>query len=119
VPTGVLRAGINLSNFLRVSGRSAAGKPDAVSPDMARAAADRLGVPVQLVPWPRPSVPAVEDTRSRQRLDILQQAIGTARENAAGAAFLRAVVEQAKASGRVAALMARPGVRGLSVAAPA
>ena len=46
----------------------------------------------------------------------VQQAIGTARENAAGADFLRDFVEQAKASGLVAALIARHGVRGLSVA---
>ncbi len=35
-PTGALRAGINLSNFLLVSGRSASGEPEGVAPDMAR-----------------------------------------------------------------------------------
>lgn len=231
-PTGVLRAGINLSNFLLVSGRSAAGEPEGVSPDMARAVADRLGVPVQLVPYPRPGALAdavgtgvwdigligaepqraeriaftaayaeieatylvppgspivssaevdrpgvriastaraaydlwlernirhatvirtdsIDDAFRRfvdDGLDVLaglrprllkdvealpgarilegkfmavQQAIGTARENAAGAAFLRDFVEEAKASGLVAALIARHGVRGLSVAPPA
>ena len=44
-PTGVLRAAINLSNFLLVSGKTAAGEPLGVSPDMARAVAERLGVP--------------------------------------------------------------------------
>ena len=34
-PTGVLRAGINLSNFLLVTGRGAAGEPVGVAPDMA------------------------------------------------------------------------------------
>lgn len=53
-PTGVLRAGINLSNFLLVTGRNAAGEPEGVSPDMARAVADRLGVPVRYVTYPRP-----------------------------------------------------------------
>ena len=53
-PTGVLRAGINLSNFLLVTGRSANGDPEGVSPGMARAIADRLGVPVQYVPFPKP-----------------------------------------------------------------
>ncbi len=43
-PTGVLRAGINLSNFLLVSGKSATGEPEGVAPDMARAIAERLGV---------------------------------------------------------------------------
>ena len=53
-PTGVLRAGINLSNFLLVTGRSAQGDPQGVSPSMAAAIAARLGVPVQYVPYPKP-----------------------------------------------------------------
>ena len=53
-PTGVLRAGINLSNFLLVTGRSANGDPEGVSPDMARAIADRLGVPVKYVSFKSP-----------------------------------------------------------------
>lgn len=228
-PTGVLRAGINMSNFLLVSSRSADGGPEGVSPDMARAVADRLGVPVRLVPFPQPGVLAdavgtgawdigligAEPQRAEKiaftaayaeieatymvpagspigsldevdrpgitiastaraaydlwlernirhatvvraatlddafrrfvddGLDVLaglrprllkdiealpgarildgqfmavQQAIGTARENAAGAAFLRDFVEEAKASGLVARLIERHGVRGLSVA---
>lgn len=53
-PTGVLRAGINMSNFLLVSGTSPSGDPQGVAPDMARAIADRLGVPVAYVKFPRP-----------------------------------------------------------------
>ena len=53
-PTGVLRAGINLSNFLLVSGRTDAGDPVGVSPDIARAIADRLGVGVRYVTFPSP-----------------------------------------------------------------
>jgi len=53
-PTGVLRAGINMSNFLLVTGRDAAGDPDGVSPGLARAIAERLGVPVRYMPYPRP-----------------------------------------------------------------
>jgi len=53
-PTGVLRAGINLSNFLLVTGRSANGDPEGVSPDMACAIADRLGVPVKYVSFKSP-----------------------------------------------------------------
>ncbi len=53
-PHGVLRAGINLSNFLLVTGRSESGDPEGVSPSMARAIADRLGVPVKYVPFPKP-----------------------------------------------------------------
>ncbi|MDX1527125.1 MAG: ABC transporter substrate-binding protein [Gammaproteobacteria bacterium] len=53
-PTGVLRAGINLSNFLLVTGKSASGEPEGVSPDIARAVADRLGVPVTYVSFKTP-----------------------------------------------------------------
>ncbi|MCU0984095.1 MAG: transporter substrate-binding domain-containing protein, partial [Acetobacteraceae bacterium] len=53
-PTGTLRAGINLSNFLLVTGRTESGDPDGVSPDLARAIAGRLGVPVTLVPYASP-----------------------------------------------------------------
>jgi polar amino acid transport system substrate-binding protein len=53
-PHGVLRAAINMSNFLLVTGRAANGDPEGVSPSMARAIADRLGVPVKFVPFPKP-----------------------------------------------------------------
>jgi polar amino acid transport system substrate-binding protein len=53
-PKGVLRAGINLSNFLLVTGRDADGSPRGVSPDMARELARHLGVGVELVPFPSP-----------------------------------------------------------------
>jgi polar amino acid transport system substrate-binding protein len=228
-PHGVLRAGINMSNFLLVTGTTADGGPDGVSPDMARAIAARLGVPVQMVPYPRPgaladaagldqwdigligaeparaekiafsaayceieatymvrdgagldSIAAVDALGVRiavadrsayglwldrhirhatlvrvdglggatqafaaQRLEALaglrpglmadlpampgcrildgrftavQQAIGTARANTAGAAFLAAFAEEAKRSGLVAELIARHKVVGLSVA---
>ncbi len=230
-PTGILRAGINLSNFLLVTGRSAAGDPEGVAPDMARAIAAELGVPVELVPFKSPGelgdqvgkdmwdigligaepqraqkiaftaayveieatymVPegspiasiadvdrkgvriavsarsaydlwlennirnatlvraagldAAYDRFVADRLDVLaglrpgllkdmakapgmrildgrftavQQAVGTARPNVAGAAFLAAFVEKAKKSGLVADLIERHKVEGLSVAAP-
>lgn len=55
-PTGVLRAGINLSNFLLVTGRDEHRSPEGVSPDMARAVAARLGVPLRLVPFAQPGL---------------------------------------------------------------
>ncbi len=228
-PHGVLRAGINLSNFLLVTGRDEHGSPVGVAPDMAAAVAGRLGVPLRLVPYARPGILAdacgtdawdigligAEPQRAEtiaftaayaeieatflvpagspitsiaevdrpglriastaraaydlwlernirqasllraesidgafklfteQGLDVLaglrprliadaaalpgarilegqfssvQQAIGTARKNAAGAAFLRGFIEEAKASGLVARLIAKHGVQGLSVA---
>lgn len=53
-PTGTLRAGINMSNFLLVTGKTPSGDPDGVSPDLAREIAKRLGVAVKLVPFPSP-----------------------------------------------------------------
>ncbi|MGH6905456.1 MAG: ABC transporter substrate-binding protein [Geminicoccaceae bacterium] len=228
-PKGVLRAGINLGNFLLVSGKSPAGEPEGVAPDLAREIAAGLGVGVAYVPFARPGeladaagqgvwdigLIAAEPARAETiafspayaeieatylvpagsplktiaevdrpgvriavaarsaydlwlsrhlghaelvraggldasyeefvngRLDALaglrprllqdveklpgarildgrftavQQAVGTARGNAAGAAFLRDFVEEAKASGLVARLIERHHVRGLSVA---
>ena len=63
-PTGVLRAGINLSNFLLVTGQTASGDPQGVSPDMARALADRLDVTVEYIRYATPGEladAAVED----------------------------------------------------------
>jgi polar amino acid transport system substrate-binding protein len=53
-PTGVLRAAINMGNFLLVSGKDPNGDPSGVSPDMAAAVAARLGVPVKYLPYARP-----------------------------------------------------------------
>lgn len=231
-PTGVLRAGINLGNFLLVTGRAPNGDPTGVAPDMAAAIAAKLGVPVKYVPYKTPGeladaggtgvwdigligaeparaekiaftaayceieatylVPAGSplqgvaevdkpgvriavsarsaydlwlernikqatlmraegldasfDLFVKEKLEALaglkprllsdveklpgarilpgkftavQQAVGTARANTAGAAFLREFVEEAKASGSVAELIARHKVVGLSVAPPA
>jgi polar amino acid transport system substrate-binding protein len=54
-PHGVLRAGINMSNFLLVTGRTPSGDPAGVAPDMAREIAARLGARLQYVPYARPN----------------------------------------------------------------
>jgi polar amino acid transport system substrate-binding protein len=53
-PTGKLRAGINLLNFLLVTGKAADGSPEGVAPDMAHAIAQKLGVELELVPFASP-----------------------------------------------------------------
>ena len=232
-PTGVLRAAINMGNFLLVTGRTPSGDPEGVAPDIAREIASRLGVPVRYLPYARPgeladaadsgvwdigligaepqraekiaftpayveieatylvppgsrlhsiaevdradvriavtarsaydlwlernirhatlirsdSLASATEKFVRDKLDALaglrpgllgdvqkipgarildgqftavQQAIGTARSNPAGAAFLRDFVEQAKTSGLVASLIEKHKVVGrLSVAPPA
>ena len=52
----MLRAGINLSNFLLVTGKADNGNPQGVSPDMAKEVADRLGVPVEYVCYESPGL---------------------------------------------------------------
>jgi len=51
---GTLRVGINLGNILLVTGKSEAGDPEGVAPDMAAALARRLGVGVSYIPFATP-----------------------------------------------------------------
>ncbi len=67
-PTGVLRAGINLANTLLVTGRDDAGRPSGVSPSLASAISEALGVPLELVSFPGPG--ELVDALSADRLDI-------------------------------------------------
>lgn len=67
-PHGALRAGINMSNFLLVTGTAANGDPQGVAPDMAAAIADRLGVDLVLVPFAKPGL--VADAAGTDRWDI-------------------------------------------------
>ena len=53
-PKGYLRAAINLSNFLLVTGQDGDGNPQGVSPDMAKALANKLGVELKLISFNRP-----------------------------------------------------------------
>jgi len=88
-PTGVLRAGINMSNFLLVTGETPEGDPDGVSPDMARMLAKRLGVPVTFVPFKNPG--ELADAAVEDVWDIGN--IGAEPERAKHIAFTPAYVE--------------------------
>ena len=118
-PTGVLRAGINLSNFLLVTGRSASGDPVGVSPDMAAAIAAELGVPLRLVPYKSPG--ELADAAGTDAWDI--GLIGAEPARAEKIAFTPAYVEieatylvPAGSSLRSVDEVDRPGVR-IAVAA--
>jgi polar amino acid transport system substrate-binding protein len=113
-PKGVLRAGINMSNFLLVTGKTAAGDPQGVAPDMAAEIARRLGVPVAYVPFERPS--KLADAAGTDAWDI--GLIGAEPQRAAKITFTPAyceieatylVPEESSISG--VADVDRPGVR--------
>ena len=53
-PSGTLRAGINMANIFLVTGETSNGEPDGVSPNIARAIADKLGVRITYVPCATP-----------------------------------------------------------------
>jgi len=88
-PTGRLRAGINLSNFLLVTGREPDGSPRGVSPDMARELARRLGVDIELVPFPSPG--ELADAATADAWDVGN--IGAEPARAAAIAFTAAYCE--------------------------
>ncbi len=88
-PTGVLRAGINLSNFLLVTGKGPEGEPEGVAPDMAREVAARLGVPVQYVTFGSPG--ELADQAGKGVWDI--GLIGAEPQRAETIAFTAAYVE--------------------------
>ena len=88
-PTGVLRAGINLSNFLLVTGRSEKSEPVGVAPDMAKEIAASLGVPVTYVTFKSPG--ELADQAGKNVWDI--GLIGAEPQRAAVMTFTAAYVE--------------------------
>ncbi|MDP6692283.1 MAG: transporter substrate-binding domain-containing protein [Alphaproteobacteria bacterium] len=113
-PSGILRAGINMSNPLLVTGRTESGDPAGVSPDMARAIAERLGVQVKYVQFPSPG--ALADAIGEDAYDIGLIAAEPAR--AETIAFTAAYVEieatylvPAGSPLQAIAQVDRPGVR--------
>lgn len=113
-PGGVLRAGLNMANFLLVSGTTEAGEPAGVAPDMAAEVARRLGVPVRFVPYKTPG--ELADAAESGAWDI--GLIGAEPQRAEKIAFTPAYVEieatylvPAGSSIQALADVDRPGVR--------
>lgn len=67
-PTGVLRAATNMSNFLLVTDKTAAGDPIGVSPDMSASIAAAIGVEVKYVPMATPG--EIADTAGKGVWDV-------------------------------------------------
>mgnify|MGYP000253222999 CR=1 FL=1 len=55
-PTGILRVGINMSNFLLINGKDSDGSPDGVSPDIGKKLARELNVKCELVQFKKPGL---------------------------------------------------------------
>jgi polar amino acid transport system substrate-binding protein len=53
-PTGKLRVGINMSNFLLTRRDPTTGEPAGVAVDLGRELARRLGLAIELIPYPNP-----------------------------------------------------------------
>jgi polar amino acid transport system substrate-binding protein len=68
-PTGTLRAGINMANIFLVTDKSPNGDPDGVSPNIARAIADKLGVNIAYFSCSTPGGTA--ETIRNQSCDIV------------------------------------------------
>lgn len=86
---GVLRVGLNLSNFLLVSGKTDAGDPAGVAPDIGAEIARRLGVAVKYVPYKTPG--ELADAADTGAWDI--GLIGAEPQRAEKIAFTPAYVE--------------------------
>jgi polar amino acid transport system substrate-binding protein len=67
-PTGKLRVGLNMSNFLLTATDAATGKPKGLAADLGMELGRRLGVPVELVPFPNPG--AVADAAKTGAWDV-------------------------------------------------
>ena len=55
-PSGVLRVGLNMSNFLLVSTEDASGLPDGLSPDVGKKIAKELNLSCELIKFPNPGL---------------------------------------------------------------
>jgi len=67
-PTGTLRVGLNMSNFLLTRTDAATGKPLGVAHDLAQELGRRLGLPVELCPYPNPG--ALADAANKGQWDV-------------------------------------------------
>jgi len=67
-PTGTLRVGLNMSNFLLTRTDAATGKPAGLAHDLGLELARRLGLPVEFVPHPNPG--ALADAAGKNIWDV-------------------------------------------------
>src|SRR3984957_16765039 len=113
-PNGVLRAGINMGNFLLVTGRDAAGDPTGVAPDMAREIAGALGASVAYVPFARPNALADAALDGSWDIGLIGAEPARAKEIAFSPAYVEIEAAYLVPPGSPITMLAevdRPGVR--------
>ena len=113
-PSGTLRVGLNMSNFLLTATDAATGKPKGLAADLGHELGRRLGVPVELVPYPNPG--ALGDAANSGAWDV--GFLGAEPQRAKEIDFTAAYVEieatylvPAGSSIKTIADVDRPGVR--------
>ncbi len=67
-PTGTLRIGLNMGNFLLTRTDAETGKPAGVAHDLAQELARQLGLPVSMCPFPNPG--ALADAANKNQWDV-------------------------------------------------
>ena len=146
-PTGTLRVALNMSNFLLTATDPVTGEPRGIAAParsayelylsrtlqhaqlvreqgaenaFTRFVADRLDALAGLRPRLVTDQDALPGSRLLEgRFTAVQQAAGTPKGRPAGSRYLRAFIEDIKATGLVARLIEQHNVRGLTVAPPA
>src|SRR5262249_31400509 len=118
-PNGTLRAGINYGNFILATKDPATGEPHGVAIDLARELAQRLGVPLELVPYT--SVAAMVDAAPTGAWSIAFLGIDPAREGeiSFSAAYLEIEATYLVPAGPPLRAVADGDRQGVRVAAPA
>jgi polar amino acid transport system substrate-binding protein len=76
-PGGILRVGLNMSNFLLTATDAATGEPTGIAADLGRALGARLGVPVSLRTYP--GAGALADAAASDEWDVAFLAVEPAR----------------------------------------
>jgi len=70
-PSGTMRVGLNLANFLLVNMNKATGEPEGIAPSLARELATRLGLKIEFLPYGTPGEIAEDATSDIWDLALL------------------------------------------------
>jgi polar amino acid transport system substrate-binding protein len=117
-PTGKLRVGINLSNFLLTKTDPASGEYGGVAVDLGRELGRRLGVPVELIAYPNPGALADAATSSAWDVGFLAAEPERAKEIDFTAAYVEIEVTYLVPPGSPLKSIAEVDCEGVRIGAP-